>query len=382
MRIVVAPQEFKGTLTAQEAAEAMVSGVKTTIPDATVEDIPLSDGGPGLVDVILASATGRRTLARVQDPLGRPIDANWAILEDGTAVIESAAAAGLVLLREEEFDPARTSTYGVGHLILSALDAGCQRIIVGVGGSATNDGGVGMAAAIGARFLDHEGRELPPGGAALVRLHLIDASSVDSRLRDVEVVAAMDVTNPLCGPEGASLVYAPQKGASPELARKLDAALCHYGEIVARDVGVRVNDHPGAGAAGGLAAGLIAFAGAEVRLGFEVVAEAIRLRERLSGADLVITGEGRLDGQTQYGKAVMGVARMASESGIPVLVVPGALGDGWDAVLPYVDGVEPLAGGSVTAQQALENPLDLLSITVQRALTAWRTMRAAPADAH
>jgi len=333
MRIIVAPQEFKGTLTAHEAAEAMAIGVKRALPNAEVETIPLSDGGPGLVDLILASTGGRRMQAPVEDPLGRLIDAAWALLDDETAVIESAAAAGLVLLREEERDPAITSTFGVGQIMLAALEAGCRRMILGIGGSATNDGGAGMAAALGVRLLDVEGRGLPPGGAALAAIDRIDVARLEPRLRDVDVVAATDVTNPLCGPEGASLIYGPQKGASPHLARQLDAALHHYAAIVERDVGVAVLDRPGSGAAGGLGAGLIGFARAEVRPGFDVVAEVTGLRKRLIGADLVITGEGRLDGQTHYGKAVLGVAKMAKECRVPVLVVPGMLAPGWDTVL-------------------------------------------------
>jgi len=380
MRVIVAPQEFKGTLTAHEAAEAMAEGVKRALPNATVEAIPLSDGGPELVDVMLASTSGRRLQAWVQDPLGRPIDAAWGLLDDGTAVIESAAAAGLVLLREDERNPAVTSTCGVGQLILAALDTGCTRIIVGLGGSATNDGGAGMATALGVRFLDAGGRELPPGGAALARLERIDLSRLDPRLHDLPVVAATDVTNPLCGPEGASLVYGPQKGASPELARLLDEALLRYAEVVERDVGVSVLDRPGAGAAGGLGAGLMAFAGAEVRPGFDIIAEAIGLREQLVGADLLITGEGRLDGQTHYGKAVMGVAKMARECLVPVLVVPGALAPGWEALLAYADGVEPIVGSAATEQQARERPAEMLALTVERALRGWDTMRNAAAD--
>lgn len=380
MRIVVAPQEFKGTLTAGQAADAMAKGARQAIPDAQIDKIPLSDGGPGLVSVVLALPGARRIQTTVQDPLGRPTEAAWAILDVGTAVIESAAAAGLVLLGEDERYPSTTTTFGVGELITAALDAGSSRIIVGVGGSATNDGGAGMAAALGVRFLDAEGKPLPPGGAALARLECIDASGLEPRLKETGVVGAADVTNPLCGPEGAALVYGPQKGASPELARELDAALHRYGEIVERDAGVRVLDLPGAGAAGGLGAGLIAFAGATIRPGFEVVSEAIGLREKLRGADLVLTGEGRLDGQTGYGKAVWGVAKLASEAALPVLVVPGALGVGWEAILKHVDGVEPVVGAVTTELEAMERPAEMLSATVERALDGWRTMRRLSTD--
>ncbi len=377
MRIVVAPQEYKGTLTAKAAAEAMAEGVRRGFPGAEVDVIPLSDGGPGLVEAMVASAGGDLAVSTVHDPLGRLTEAQWGMLPDGTAVIEMAQAAGLTLLSPEERDPRVTSTRGVGELVLAALNRGARRLIVGLGGSATNDGGAGMAAALGARFLDAEGRELPPGGAALARLQRIDASGMDRRLSSLEVVAATDVTNPLCGPQGASLVYGPQKGASAEAAQELDVALSHYAEVVQRDLGVEVRDRPGAGAAGGLGAGLIAFLGARIRPGFEVVAEAVRLAERLTGADLAVTGEGRLDGQTIYGKTVAGVARLAASMGVPVLVVPGALGPGWEAILPWVYGVEPMAGSAVTLEEALQRPAAVLAMTVERALRGWHRMEEA-----
>jgi glycerate kinase len=368
MRIVVAPQEFKGTLTAAQAAEAMAEGARRAMADALVELTPLSDGGPGLIEAIHASRGGTIVAATVQDPLGRPIVARWMLLEDGTAVIESAQAAGLTLLKEDERDPRITTSLGVGQLIIAALELDCERIIVGLGGSATNDGGAGMAAALGARFLDTGGNDLPAGGAALARLETIDISGLDPRLAGTAVVAAADVSNPLCGPEGASLVYGPQKGAGADVAVELDAALFRYGDIVERDAGVPVLTVSGAGAAGGLGAGLIAFAGAQVRPGFAVVAEAARLRDRLALADLLVTGEGRLDGQTGYGKAVAGVARLASDCGVRTLVVPGALAPGWETVLEYVDGVEPVVGSLVTAQEAMARPAETLALTVERAL--------------
>jgi glycerate 2-kinase len=376
MRIIAAPQEFKGTLSAREAAKAMTEGARRAVGDATIEPTPLSDGGPGLVDAILASAGGRPRRALVQDPLGRVIEAPWALLDDGTAVIESAAAAGLNLLAQDERDPRAATTYGVGQLILAVLDEGCERIIVGLGGSATNDGGAGMAAALGARLVDASGEILKPGGVALAQLDHIDVSGLDPRMGQARLAAAADVTNPLCGPEGASLVYGPQKGASPEVARELDAALRHYADIVERDLGVSVLISPGAGAAGGLGAGLIAFARAKMQPGFEVVAAAMGLRERIRGADLLLTGEGRLDGQTSYGKTVAGIARMAAESGVPILVVPGALAPGWEAILPYVDGVEPVVGSAATEKEALARPAAMLALAVERALRGWMNAKA------
>ncbi|GAG29280.1 unnamed protein product, partial [marine sediment metagenome] len=246
-------QEFKGSLTASQAAAAMADGARRALPEAKLETVPMADGGPGTVEAVVEASGGRTVTATVQDPLGRPVPAQWGIVDGQTAVpvrrgvIEMAAAAGLWRLAEEERDPRVTSTYGGGELVLAALDAGCRRLIIGLGGSATNDGGAGMAAALGVRFLDAEDHELAPGGAALARLERIDASGLDQRLprRVGEVIAATDVTNPLCGPEGASLVYGPQKGAGPEATRALDAALRRYGEIVERDVGVQVLDTPG-----------------------------------------------------------------------------------------------------------------------------------------
>jgi len=374
MRIVVAPQEFKGTLTAAQAAQAMAEGVRRAMPDAAIDVIPLSDGGPGLIEAIKPSRGGTIVAATVQDPLGRLIEARWLRLEDGTAVIESAQAVGLTLLKEDERDPRITTSFGVGQLIIAALELDCQRIIVGLGGSATNDGGAGMAAALGARFLDADGNDLPLCGSALARLETIDISGLDRRLAGTAVVAAADVSNPLCGPEGASLVYGPQKGAGADVAVELDAALFRYGDIVERDAGVPVLTASGAGAAGGLGAGLMAFAGAQVRPGFAVVAEAAGLRDRLAGADLLLTGEGRLDGQTGYGKAVAGVARLAAGCGVRTLIVPGALAPGWEAVLEYVDGVEPVVGSAFTAAEAMTRPAETLALTVERALAGWRTL--------
>ena len=396
MRIVIAPQEFKGSLTASQAAAAMAEGAQRALPEAKLETAPMADGGPGTVEAVVAAAGGRTATATVEDPLGRPVAAQWGIVDGQTAVpvrcgvMEMAAAAGLWRLAEEERDPRVTSTYGVGQLVLAALDAGCRRLIIGLGGSATNDGGAGMAAALGVRFLDAEDHELAPGGAALAHLERIDMSGLDQRLRKCEIIAATDVTNPLCGSEGASLVYGPQKGASPEAARELDAALRHYGEIVERDLGVQVLDVPGAGAAGGLGAGLIAFLGVRIEPGVEVVARTVRLRERLRGADpsaglpgragragLLLTGEGRLDGQTGYGKTVAGVARIAREEGVPVIVVVGSLGPGWERALSLgIDRVEPVVPRSGTLEEAMARPAEMLATTAARAVNGWLRIRA------
>lgn len=371
MRIVVAPQEYKGTLTAEEAAAAIAEGARSAAPEAEIEALAMPDGGPGTVRAVVSMTGGETRTCRVQGPLGRPVQAEWASLPDGTAIIEMAAASGLTLLGEDERDPRLTTTYGVGELVLEALDRGTQRLIIGLGGSATNDGGVGMAAALGVRLLDASADEIPPGGAALDRLDRIDAGALDPRLAGTEVIGASDVTNPLCGPEGASHVYGPQKGATPEAAGELDAALENYARVIERDLSVTVRDAPGAGAAGGLGAGIIAFLGAQIRPGVDVVAEVVRLRERLAGADLVITGEGRLDGQTRYGKTVAGVARLASEAGAPVVIVPGALGPGWEWALSVAAAVEPVVGGDPAAPPAPSVAAKSLSEAAARAIRNW-----------
>ena len=349
----------------------MAVGAAKAMPTADIDEIPLSDGGPGLQEVILGARGGKVMKATVHDPIGRKVEAEWGLLPDGSAVIEMAVAAGLWRLIADERDPCATTTYGVGELILAALDHECQRIIVGLGGSATNDGGAGIASALGARLLDDLGGELPTGGAALARLDRIDVTDLDPRPNATEVVAATDVRNPLCGEEGASLVYGEQKGASREQAMELEAALERYASVVERDLGVAVADMPGAGAAGGLGAGLIAFTGAEVRSGFEVVAEIVGLRERINRADIVVTGEGRLDGQTRFGKTVAGVTAIANELGAPVIVVPGSVGDGWESLSSRVAVVEPVVGETTTLDEAMAQPSAALALAVERAVRAW-----------
>lgn len=383
MHIVVAPQEYKGTLTAEQAAAAMADGAVRALPDAAIDIVPMADGGPGTVRAIVAAAGGELRSTEVTGPLHERVQAEWGMLPDGTAVIEMAAAAGLVLVPEGERDPRLTTTRGVGQLIRAALDAGSRRIVLGLGGSATNDGGSGMAQALGARFLDANNTELTSGGAALAHLHRIDLSTLDQRLppttnesplahnvgegkgvRAPTFLAATDVRNPLCGLEGASIVYGPQKGATPEMARALDVALRRYADVIQRDLGVAVADVSGGGSAGGLGAGLIAFLGAEIRPGVEVVAEVVGLVDRVRGADLVLTGEGRLDGQTPYGKTVAGVTAIATEHGVPVIAIPGSLGEGWESIQPLVALVEPVNGGSGQHAEAL-------SAATERAVRRW-----------
>jgi glycerate kinase len=363
MKIVVAPQEFKGSLSAVQATQAMAEGLRRALPDATLALVPMADGGPGTVEAMVAAAeNGRRMTAAAHDALGRPLEAAWGIIDDDTAVIEMATASGLTLLTEDERDPRIASTYGTGELVRAGLDAGCHRIIVGIGGSATNDGGAGMAQALGARLLDDAGQDLPPGGAALARLARIEASGLDPRLGQCQVLAASDVFNPLCGPQGASLVYGPQKGATPAVAQELDAALNHYAQVIERDLGVRVLDLAGAGAAGGLGAALVAFLGAELVPGAQLVAEAVGLRQKLAGADLALTGEGRLDAQTSFGKAPWEVARLAKDCGLPVIAIAGSLVEDWKPALGEAfDAVVTITPRAMSVQEAMAQGAKLVA---------------------
>lgn len=366
MRVLVCPQEFRGTLTAVEAAAAIAAGLARALPDAALDVVPLADGGPGTAEVLVRATGGALHEADAHDPLGRPLRARWGSLGDGrSAAVEMAAASGIALLAPDERDPARATSSGTGELLRAALDAGYRRLLVGVGGSATNDGGAGMAQALGATLLDEHGAELPPGGAALARLAGIDVAALDPRLRESEVIVLSDVTNPLCGPDGASLLYSQQKGASDDLARALDAALGHYAAIVHRDLGVDVIDVPGAGAAGGLGAGLIAFCGARIEPGFDVVARAVGLRERIAAVDAVVTGEGRLDRQTAFGKTVAGVARLAREEARPVVAVVGAVQEGAPAAA--FDAVVAIVPDLANEDEAMSRPAALVADAAGRA---------------
>lgn len=329
MRIVVAPNAFKGSLSALEAATAIAEGIRIAAPNVDLVLVPIADGGDGTVDALVAATKGQPRTTRVRGPLGDPVDADYGLIDGGsTAVIEMATAAGLALVPRDRRDPRVTTTYGVGELMQHAYDEGARHFVVGIGGSATNDGGAGLAQALGYHLLDETGRELPPGGLALRRLVRIHVGGVHANWKQSEVDVACDVTNPLTGPSGASAVYGPQKGATPEMVTELDAALHHFAEIIRRDLGMDVERLPGAGAAGGLGAGLVAFTGARLQPGAELVMEALHLDERLTGASLVITGEGRIDSQTaRFGKGPAAVARHAKNAGIPVVAIGGSVAD-------------------------------------------------------
>ncbi len=357
MKTVIATDSFKGTLSSLAAAEAMREGVLRVRPDAEAIVVPMADGGEGTVDAVLAAVGGRRIEANVRDPLGRAVRATFGRLPDGrTAIVEMAASSGLTLLRPDERDPLRTSTYGTGQQLAAALDTGGARVLIGVGGSATVDGGCGCAQALGVQFIAPDGTILPAGlaGGDLHQIHRIDVSARNARLDAVELLVLCDVQNPLCGPNGASAVYGPQKGASPAQVRRLEANLRHLAAVIERDLRVAVTDLPGAGAAGGLAAGLVAFLGGRIRSGVESVIELTRLFERVRGADLVITGEGRFDPQSRMGKTVWGVAACARRAGVPVLVIAGRVAD--DTVHDEADGIAAVRAVSRPQDPEPESP--------------------------
>ena len=365
MKIVVAPDSFKECLTASEAAEAIAEGIRRVADDVEVVCVPMADGGEGTVEA-LVHATGGRFIERdVTAPLGDRTRARFGISGDGrTAVIEMASASGLPLVPPEKRNPLVTTTYGTGELIAAALDEGVEKILVGIGGSATVDGGAGMAAALGVKLSDAGGREIPRGGGGLAKLDRIDVSGLDARVKSVTVEVASDVDNPLTGETGAAHVYGPQKGATPEQVELLDEALARLAAVIRRDLHLDVASLPGSGAAGGLGAGLVAFLGAKLRLGVDMVVDAVGLAEKMKGADLVITGEGRMDRQSAFGKTPIGVAQTAKKLDIPVVAVVGAIGEGAEAVLNHgIDAFFSIHSGPMTLDEALRNAPQLLSQT-------------------
>ena len=370
MKIVIAPQSFKSSLSAQKVAEAMASGIKRILTDVETIVVPMADGGEGTVKALVYSTRGRIITTEVTGPLRGKVVARWGVLGDGvSAVVEMAGASGITLAPPQKLNPLVATTYGTGELIRAALDAGCRKLVIGIGGSATNDGGAGMAQALGVRLLDEGGQELPWGGAALKRLSRIDASGLDRRLTDCQVIVASDVTNPLCGEQGASKVYGPQKGATQEVCQQLDDALAHYARVIKSDLGIDVADIPGAGAAGGLGAGLVAFLGAELMSGIEIVSEAVGLNDHLKGATLVFTGEGRMDTQTLFGKTVAGVAKRAKAFRIPVVAIVGELTGDYQEIYQHgVNAVLSIAPGPITLKKSMADAAKLIADATERAL--------------
>lgn len=376
MKIVIAPDSFKESLSANAVAEAIAAGWSSVYPEAEIGLYPMADGGEGTVDAVLAATGGERREATVQGPLGDPVAAHWGWLGKGQAVIEMASASGLHCVPGDQRDVLKASSFGTGQLIAAALDAGATQIILGLGGSATNDAGVGLLQALGARFLDADDQPLAPGGAALLGLRRIDLDRLDARLNKVEFMIAADVDNPLCGPRGASHVFGPQKGATPEQVEKLDKALEHFANLLARVIGMDVRHEPGVGAAGGLGFAGLAVLHARFRPGIELVAELSGLAQAMQGADLVITGEGRLDGQSLHGKTPVGVARIAQRAGVPVIALAGSLGEGYQRLYEAgIDAAFSLTPGPMILQDAMAEAASQLQARAGDIARLWRVAR-------
>ena len=376
-RIVVAPDSYKGSLSALGVAQAMERGILRVFPSAEVRKIPIADGGEGTVDALLGATGGQLRQTTVSGPLGERRRASWGVLGDGqTAVIEMAAASGLPLVPEDKRNPCLTTSYGTGELIRAALDAGLSRIIVGIGGSATNDGGAGMAQALGVRFRGEDGSELPAGGAALAKLSHIDLSNLDPRLALADITVACDVDNPLCGPRGASAVFGPQKGATPEMVGELDAALARFAACAEQATGRKVATRPGAGAAGGLGAGLLFFTPAKLKPGVELVLDAADFTGIVQDARFVITGEGRTDFQTAFGKAPVGVAKRAKRFSVPVFCLSGGIGPGADDVLAHgIDAVISICERPLSLDECMRDASLLIESATARLCRIIRAAR-------
>jgi glycerate kinase len=374
MKITVAPDSLKESLTSSEAAQAIARGLHNVAPAAELVLVPVADGGEGTVEAMVSATAGSLQWAEVSGPLGRSVQAVWALLGDGqTAVVEMAKASGLELLQPPERNPMLTSTRGTGELICAALDSGVGHVIVGVGGSATVDGGTGMAAALGVRFLDEAGTPVQDcRGGRLCDIREVDVAGLDPRLADVRVTVASDVTNPLVGPVGAARTYGPQKGATPTQVEELERGLSNLAAVIHHCLGVDVANLAGAGAAGGLAAGLVAFLGAGLCSGVETVVEAVGLREKMAGSDLLVTAEGRIDGQSAFGKTIAGVASAAGEQGIPVVALAGTVGSGYESI--YSCGVQAvfcIVDGPMELEAALSQAEPLLERTAEAVLRLW-----------
>lgn len=369
MKIVIAPQAFKGSISALDAAEAMREGILAVFPDADAVLVPVADGGDGTLETLVEGSGGEIREATVTGPLGERRAAQWGAMGDGvTAVIEMARTSGLALVPLDRRDPLNATTYGLGEIVRAALDDGFRRFIMGIGGSATNDAGAGMAQALGIRLLDAAGDELPHGGAALTNLSRIDMNGIDPRVTESSFLVACDVSNPLTGPEGASAIYGPQKGATPDMVRTLDSALLHFSEVVRHEIGADVNDLQGAGAAGGLGGGMVAFLHAELRAGVDIVLDTVGLDTALEGAHLVLTGEGALDYQTVYSKAPIGVAERAKRLRIPVIAIAGTLGDRYRLVHERgIDAALAITNAPMGLEEASSRAAELIADAAEQA---------------
>ncbi|MXY15011.1 MAG: glycerate kinase [Proteobacteria bacterium] len=371
-KIVIAPDSFKGNLTSLEVAVSIEKGIRRVLPNATCVKIPMADGGEGTVQSLIDAAGGKLVRKRVKGPAGKIVTACYGWLPGKkTAVIEMAEASGLPLVDGHTKNPLKTTTYGTGQLILDALDRGAEKIILGIGGSATNDGGVGMAQALGVRFMNARGRGIKESGSGgmLAKIQTIDATGLDARVSKVKILVACDVKNPLHGKQGAAHVFGPQKGATPKMVAVLDANLKHLGRLIKRDLKKDVARMPGAGAAGGLGAGLVAFAGATLKSGVDIVLRTTELEKYVKGADLVITGEGKVDFQTAFGKTPSGVARAAKKHRVPVVAIGGALSDDAHNVFAHgIDGIASAAAKDMSLDEALRDSRPHLENVAERVI--------------
>ena len=370
MKILIAPDSFKDCLPANEVARFIELGILKVFPDAEIIKIPLADGGEGTVEALVNTTNGKIKNIQVHDPLMRKIDSFLGILGDGkTAIIEMAAASGLELLKEKERNPWLTTTFGTGELIKAALDFGCQTILIGIGGSATVDGGAGMVQALGVELLDEKNKSIAKGGKGLAQLNTINTDTLDKRLKECKISVACDVKNPLLGENGAAKVYGPQKGANPEMVQKLEQNLTHYAKVIESHLGTSIAETQGAGAAGGLGAGLLAFLNADLKPGFELISETVHLAEQIVIADLVITAEGKIDYQTRFGKTPAGVAGVAKNFNKPLLAFAGSLGPrveslnelGFTSIIPITD--KPMS-----LQESITNAGELLMNAAERTM--------------
>ena len=373
MKIIIAPNAFKDSLSAIDAAEAMAEGVLAAVPEANIELVPVADGGDGLTEIVLKALDGQQVKANVTDPLGRPIEAQFCYLPDRkTAIIEMAEASGLRLLKSTERNPMLTTTLGTGQMILAALDLGAKRILIGLGGSATNDGGLGMAVALGAAFLDNNSKIIDPIGKNLSLISNVDLSNMDARVAQTTFEAICDVRNPLFGKDGAAYVYGPQKGANTEQVEKLDAGLRNLADILRKSVNMDVSKLESAGAAGGSGMGLHVFFGAKLRPGVDIVLDLVNLDGALENADLVLTGEGQIDWQTAFGKAPAGVAQAAKRHNIPCLALAGSIGKNVEELHKVgITAVFSICQGPVPLEQALKHAHQNLAKTTQQVVRTY-----------
>jgi len=372
MKIVLAPDSFKGNLTSLQVAAALEKGIRRVLPNAQCIKVPMADGGEGTVQSLVDGEGGKFVRKKVTGPAGKPVTARYGLLADGkTAVIEMAEASGLPYVKGKEKNPMKTTSYGTGELILDAINKGAEKIIIGIGGSATTDGGTGMAQALGIKFLDKNGKEIKEYGAGgmLNKIAKIDMSGIDARINKTKIIVASDVENPLYGKKGAAYVFGPQKGATSTMVKTLDANLKYFGNLLKKDLGKDVRTLKGAGAAGGLGAGLVAFTGAKLKSGIDIVVDATRLKKHLKDADLVITGEGRVDSQTAFGKTPAGVAKVAKKFKVPTIAIGGGISDDAREVFTHgIDGLASACARDMTLEDAINNSKDHLANAAERVI--------------